>query len=87
MPAAKFRAILPHPDERQRRLLIGAEARSLGHGGIRAVPVPPVSVRPLRRSGCGSGSNTPIVAGGAAALLAGGAAIVVATRRGKATRA
>lgn len=25
------------PDERQRRLLIGAEARSLGHGGIRAV--------------------------------------------------
>ncbi|MGW7657502.1 ISAzo13 family transposase [Streptomyces asiaticus] len=35
--AAKFEAILPHLDERQRRLLIGAEARSLGHGGIRAV--------------------------------------------------
>ncbi|MFI8308982.1 ISAzo13 family transposase [Streptomyces sp. NPDC085927] len=35
--AAKFAAILPHLDERQRRLLIGAEARSLGHGGIRAV--------------------------------------------------
>jgi transposase len=35
--AAKFRAILPHLDERQRRLLIGAEAHSLGHGGIRAV--------------------------------------------------
>jgi len=35
--AAKFGAILPHLDERQRRLLIGAEARSLGHGGIRAV--------------------------------------------------
>ncbi|MEU0837241.1 ISAzo13 family transposase [Streptomyces sp. NPDC005969] len=35
--AAKFRAILPHLDERQRRLLIGAEAQSLGHGGIRAV--------------------------------------------------
>lgn len=34
---AKFSAILPHLDERQRRLLIGAEARSLGHGGIRVV--------------------------------------------------
>ncbi|MFJ9821825.1 ISAzo13 family transposase, partial [Streptomyces sp. NPDC101151] len=35
--AVKFAAILPHLDERQRRLLIGAEARSLGHGGIRTV--------------------------------------------------
>jgi hypothetical protein len=35
--AAKFRAIFPHLDERQRRLLMGAEARSLGHGGIRLV--------------------------------------------------
>src|SRR5690625_2219092 len=35
--AAKFEAILPHLDERQRRLLMGAEARALGHGGIRAV--------------------------------------------------
>lgn len=35
--AAKFEAILPHLDERQRRLLIGAEAQSLGHGGIKAV--------------------------------------------------
>ena len=35
--AAKFEAILPHLDERQRRLLIGAEAQSLRHGGIRAV--------------------------------------------------
>ncbi|WSA74226.1 ISAzo13 family transposase [Streptomyces sp. NBC_01799] len=37
MLSPKFGAILPHLDERQRRLLIGAEARSLGHGGIRAV--------------------------------------------------
>ncbi len=37
MLAAKFRAIFPHLDERQRRLLMGAEARVLGHGGIRAV--------------------------------------------------
>jgi transposase len=35
--AAKFQAIFPHLDERQRRLLMGAEARVLGHGGIRAV--------------------------------------------------
>jgi hypothetical protein len=34
---AKLQAILPHLDERQRRLLLGAEARVLGHGGIRAV--------------------------------------------------
>jgi transposase len=35
--AAKFESILPHLDERQRRLLMGAEARALGHGGIRGV--------------------------------------------------
>ena len=35
--AAKFAVILPHLDERQRRLLLGAEARALGHGGIRLV--------------------------------------------------
>ena len=33
--AAKFEAVFPHLDERQRRLLMGAEARALGHGGIR----------------------------------------------------
>jgi transposase len=35
--AAKFEAIFPHLDERQRRLLMAAEARALGHGGIRLV--------------------------------------------------
>jgi hypothetical protein len=35
--AAKFAVIFPHLDERQRRLLMAAEARALGHGGIRAV--------------------------------------------------
>jgi hypothetical protein len=35
--AAKFGVILPHLDERQRRLYLASEARSLGHGGIRAV--------------------------------------------------
>ena len=37
MLAAKFQAVFPHLDERQRRLLMGAEARALGHGGIRLV--------------------------------------------------
>jgi hypothetical protein len=31
---AKFGSLLPHLDERQRRLALGAEARVLGHGGI-----------------------------------------------------
>jgi hypothetical protein len=35
--AAKFGVILPHLDERQRRLLLAAEARSLGYGGISLV--------------------------------------------------
>jgi hypothetical protein len=35
--AAKFEQLLPHLDERQRRLLLGAEAQALGHGGIRRV--------------------------------------------------
>ncbi len=35
--AAKFGVIFPHLDERQRRLLMGVEARALGHGGIRLV--------------------------------------------------
>ena len=34
---AKFAAVLPHLDERQRRLVMGAEARALGHGGIKTV--------------------------------------------------
>jgi transposase len=35
--AAKFEVLFPHLDERQRRLVAGAEARALGHGGIGAV--------------------------------------------------
>src|SRR5258708_9886901 len=34
---AKLQSLLPHLDERQRRLLLGVEARTLGHGGIRRV--------------------------------------------------
>jgi hypothetical protein len=35
--ALKFAVLFPHLDERQRRLLMAAEARALGHGGVRAV--------------------------------------------------
>jgi hypothetical protein len=35
--AAKFEALLPHLDERGRRLVLGAEARWVGHGGIELV--------------------------------------------------
>lgn len=35
--AAKFAALLPHLNERQRRLVLGAEARALGRGGVKAV--------------------------------------------------
>lgn len=35
--AEKFDLLLPHLDERRRRLVLGADARMLGHGGIRRV--------------------------------------------------
>ncbi|MFF5969797.1 ISAzo13 family transposase [Streptomyces collinus] len=35
--AVQFAVLFPHLDERQRRLLLAADARVLGHGGIRAV--------------------------------------------------
>ncbi|MBC9731557.1 ISAzo13 family transposase [Streptomyces sp. TRM68367] len=35
--AVKFAVLFPHLDERQRRLLMAAEAWALGHGGVRAV--------------------------------------------------
>ena len=37
MLAAKYEAVLPHLDERTRRLALGADARMLGRGGIRLV--------------------------------------------------
>jgi transposase len=35
--ALRFGVLLPHLNERQRRLLLAAEARLVGHGGVRAV--------------------------------------------------
>jgi len=34
-----FGEVLPHLDERQRRITTGAAARALGHGGVKAVAV------------------------------------------------
>ena len=44
---AKFAAVLPQLDERQRRLLLGAEAISLGRGGITAVAIAAGVSRPM----------------------------------------
>ena len=35
--ARRYAVLRPHLDERQRRLVLGVEARELGRGGIRAV--------------------------------------------------
>ena len=67
--AAKFEVLLPHLDERQRRLLLGAEARALGYGGIRAVA-----------RAAGVAENT--VARGVADLDAGEAPLGRTRRRG-----
>jgi hypothetical protein len=56
---AKFEAVLPHLDERQQRLVMAGEARSLGHGGIAAW-----LVRQGRRVP-GSQPNSPVRPGGA----------------------
>ena len=45
--AAKFAVVLPQLDERQRRLLLGAEAIALGRGGITAVAVAAGVSRPM----------------------------------------
>jgi hypothetical protein len=69
MLAAKFETILPHLDERQRRLLLGAEARALGHGGIRLVAR-------------AAGVREATVAGGAGELDAGAEPLGRARRAG-----
>ena len=56
---AKFDSLLPHLDERQRRLTLGAEARVLGHGGIKLVAR-------------AAGASPTTVARGVAELEAGG---------------
>ncbi len=61
MLAAKLAVVLPQLDERQRRLLLGAEARALGRGGIARVAV-------------AAGVSRPTVTRGVAEVKAGGTA-------------
>ena len=67
--AAKFPVLLPHLDERQRRLYLGSEARSLGHGGLEAVAR-------------AAGVSRQMVAAGAAEVEAGGEPLARARRPG-----
>jgi transposase len=69
MLAAMFGEVFPHLDERQRRLLMGAGARALGHGGIRLVA-----------AAAGAGETT--VSLGAAELESGAEPLGRARRRG-----
>lgn len=59
MLTAKFAVVLPQLDERQRRLLLGAEARALGRGGI-------------ARVAAAAGVSRPTVTRGVAEVKAGG---------------
>lgn len=49
--ARKFALMLPHLDERQRRLWLGAEAQALGRGGVSAVARAAAVSRPTVRRG------------------------------------
>ncbi|MHB1511295.1 MAG: ISAzo13 family transposase, partial [Acidimicrobiales bacterium] len=49
--ARKLAAILPHLGERQRRLLLGAEANALGRGGVTLVARAARVSRPTVRRG------------------------------------
>ena len=62
MLAAKFEVLLPQLDERQRRLLLGAEADALGRGGIARVMA-------------ASGMSRPTVTRGLAEVRAGGTGV------------
>ena len=53
---SRFAVLLPHLNERQRRLVVAAEARLLGHGGVRAVAqVAGMSETTVRRGRVGGG--------------------------------
>jgi len=67
--AAEFGALLPHLDERQRRLAMGARARALGHGGISVVAQ-------------AAGVSAVTVSRGVAELEAGSAPLERVRRRG-----
>jgi Rhodopirellula transposase DDE domain/Helix-turn-helix of DDE superfamily endonuclease len=49
----RFDVLLPHLDERQKRLALGTEARLIGHGGVRAVALAASVSEATVRSGVG----------------------------------
>src|SRR6266571_1256725 len=62
--AEKLATILPRLNEKQRRLVLAAEARALGHGGIARVaraasvsPDDPEGAAGARGAGCGPGAS------------------------------
>ncbi|GAA2820708.1 hypothetical protein GCM10020220_006340 [Nonomuraea rubra] len=60
----KFAAVLPHLDERQRRLYLAAEADALGHGGIVVVArLAGVSESTITRGRLELASGAPVLAG------------------------
>jgi hypothetical protein len=72
VPAAKFAVLLPHLDERQRRLVLAAEAGSLGRGGFgwwRGLP------------GCGRRRSLGSYRAGFGPHRWGGSGVVVAVAR------
>ena len=71
--AERLRSLWPHLNERQRRLLVGAEARSLGRGGI-------------SRVAAAAGVSVPTVRKGVAELADGSPAPVGRSRRSGAGR-
>jgi len=93
---AKLDTVLPHLDERQQRLVMAAEARSLGHGGIAAVASATgasrsrisqgvaeleAGVEPLGRARRAGGGRKPVTETDPA-LLAALLGLVEPTRRG-----
>ena len=69
--AAKFAVVLPVLDERQRRLVLGAEARALGRGGISVVTAAAGVSRPTVTRGLAE-IRTEVVTGGRVRAAGGG---------------
>src|SRR5215470_5454133 len=71
--SGRFAALLPHLNERQRRLALAVEARLLGHGGVGTVArVARVSETTVRRGIAELAADTGPLPGGRARAPGGG---------------
>jgi hypothetical protein len=72
--ALRLEVVLPHLNERQRRLVLGQEARLLGHGGVRVVAAVAGVSETTVRAGCSSWrlarTRFPVVVSGGPAVAA-----------------